>query len=94
MLGWLSKQTPIGAGVHSLSRVYLARMRIPDSCFVEFVISPSGLYGLSFIYATLTACEKKAFQAKSGWLVHIREHIWTEFQETETPCTQAGPQEH
>ena len=39
------------------------------------------------------ACEKKAF-SRLKRLLHTREHVWSDFQATETLCTQPGPREH
>ena len=37
-------------------------------------------------------CEK-AFSSQI-MLLHTREHVWSEFQAMEPPCTQSGPREH
>ena len=38
-------------------------------------------------------CENKAFSSKIGFL-HTREYVWSDFQATEMPCTQAEPRVH
>ena len=87
------RKTSSETGVPSLSRVYISRRQLLDSCVVVFERTHKSLIALApevWLYPT---CEKKAFSSQIR-LLNSRENVWSEFQAIETTCTQAGPREY
>lgn len=91
-IGLHPEQTYHGAGVQSLSRIYLARRLHHFACLVEISRQPSGLDhpGLQ-TFAVFHLRQEAIFMPNQ--VFHAIQHIRSEFQATETPCTQPGARE-
>ena len=77
--GCFLEQTHIGAGVCSLSPIYLERRILPDACFVEFGRVTPHLIPLAGWVLHSLACEKKAFSSQIRFH-HQGGHVWSWFQ--------------
>ena len=91
-IGLHPEQIHPGAGVQSLSRIYLARCLHHFACLVEISRQPSGPDhpGLQ-TFAVFHLRQEAIFMPNQ--VFHAIQHIRSEFQATETPCTQPGPRE-
>ena len=92
-LGWkkarvLPEHTHIGAGVPSLSRIYIARMLLQTLILWSLFDCHQAHISLACFMQLLPACENKSFSSKIR-IVPTTEHIW-DFQATKNPCTQPG----
>lgn len=79
------EQTTIGAGVHSVIKIYFASEKIPASCFVLFVRLPSGNYCPSLLFFALPLLRKEGIfipnQASQNGEFNL-----SVFQAAEVPC--------
>ena len=93
MLGWFFRANTKWDKSQSLISVCFSRRQLPDSCLWILWKSHQPLMALACYLWLSPVCEKKAFSSHFK-LLHTREHVWSEFQATETPCTIAGAREH
>ena len=94
-LGWIPEQMHMVAGIPSPSRISFARRLLLGACFVDLVVfcGVGTLIALARYLLLFPACGMKAFSSPVMCL-DSRQHVWSEFQATQPPCTHPGPMEH